>query len=360
MKSLGRLFAWWPGFDKDLEAMVKSCFICQQHRPSPTTSPLHPWSWPTRPWARVHIDYAGPFLGQRFFVVIDAHSKWLEAFIMPSTTSAVTIEKLRTLFATLGIPEMIVSDNSTNFTSEEFHQFCVKNGIKHVTTAPYHPSSNGLAERALRILKEGLVKVTTGSVVDCLAWLLFAYQIVPLELTGCSPAELMFGRRLRSCLDLLKPDLEDQIGLRQEKMKRNHDSNRPHLSYDEGSPVFVKNFSSGPDWLPGHIIQTTGPVSVKVQPQGSHLVWREHFDQIRPRVDQPTQALESSMIPSTDSLGVNQPLESPIEPPSDQLESQQNGSPPPAGNQAPRYPSWERRLPERLAYKVKGGEDVSY
>ena len=157
MKSLGRLFAWWPEFDKD----------CQQQRPSPPVSPLHPWSWPTRPWARVHMDYAGPFLGHHYLVVIESHSKWLEAFAMPSTTSSATIERLRTVFATFGVPKMLVSDNGTNFTSEEFQVFCSKNGIRHVTIAPYHPSSNGLAERACKIQILYGNSILTISVQDC-------------------------------------------------------------------------------------------------------------------------------------------------------------------------------------------------
>ena len=196
MKSLGRLFAWWPGFDQDVESVVKSCVVCQQHRPSPPAAPVHPWMWPSHPWSRVHIDYAGPYLNHRFLVIVDAHSKWIEAFAMSSTTSFSTIEKLRSVFARFGVPEMLVSDNGTNFTSEEFQQFCTKNGIKHVTTAPYHPSSNGLAECSVRILKEGLVKVTHGSIQDRLSRVLFSYHNTPLELTKCSPAELMMGRRL--------------------------------------------------------------------------------------------------------------------------------------------------------------------
>ena len=114
-------------------------------------APLHPWKWPKRPWTRLHIDYAGPFLGKMFLITVDAHSSvWIDAQIVCNSTSYMTIARLRTLFATHGIPEMVVTDNGTPFTSAEFSEFTRKNGIRHVQVSPYHPSSNGLAKRALK------------------------------------------------------------------------------------------------------------------------------------------------------------------------------------------------------------------
>ena len=75
-----------------------------------------------------------------------------------SATSNATVEKLQTVFATHGLPEVIVSDNGTAFTSEEFALFVQRNGIRHLTSAPYHPASNGLAERAVQTLKSALKK----------------------------------------------------------------------------------------------------------------------------------------------------------------------------------------------------------
>ena len=87
MKSLSRTFVWWPGIDKDIEMLVSKCPECQAARPSPPVAPLQPWSWPTRPWARLHIDYAGPVEGQMLLVVIDAHSKWIEVEVGKDATA---------------------------------------------------------------------------------------------------------------------------------------------------------------------------------------------------------------------------------------------------------------------------------
>ncbi len=54
MKQLGRMFAWWPGLDQDIEEKVKGCAECQFQHPSPQLAPLLPWQWPSRPWSRVH------------------------------------------------------------------------------------------------------------------------------------------------------------------------------------------------------------------------------------------------------------------------------------------------------------------
>lgn len=59
-----------------------------------TCSSTPSWSWPTRPWARLHIDYAGPINGQMVLVIVDAHSKWIEAIPTNGSTSRVVMEKL--------------------------------------------------------------------------------------------------------------------------------------------------------------------------------------------------------------------------------------------------------------------------
>lgn len=91
-----------------------------------------------------------------FLVIVDAHSKWLEAAVMNSTSSEKTIEELRSVFSCFGIPQQLVSDNGLQLVSEEFQSFLRVNGIQHIRSAPYHPSINGLAERFVQTLKKAL------------------------------------------------------------------------------------------------------------------------------------------------------------------------------------------------------------
>ena len=91
MKALSRTYVWWPGITKDIEETVRDCLQCQTHQSTPPVAPLHPWAWPTRPWARLHIDYAGLFEGKMILIIVD---KWVEAIPTAGSTSKVVIEEL--------------------------------------------------------------------------------------------------------------------------------------------------------------------------------------------------------------------------------------------------------------------------
>jgi transposase InsO family protein len=101
----------------------------------------------------------------------------------------------------------VVTDNGTCFA--EFESFLKANGIKHLTSAPYHPASNGLAESVVQIVKKGLRKTSLGS-FSSQTTLMF-YRLTPQSMTGVSPAELLLGKQPRSRLDLLKPHTAERV-----------------------------------------------------------------------------------------------------------------------------------------------------
>ena len=129
MKGLARSYVWWPGIDKNIEDRIKSCDVCQKGRHNPPPAPLHPWEFPHAPWERLHADFAGPFLGKNFVIVVDTYSKWLEVKLISPVNSTATIEHLRSIFATHGLPKVLVTDNGSQFTSMEFQTFMQTNGI---------------------------------------------------------------------------------------------------------------------------------------------------------------------------------------------------------------------------------------
>ena len=255
-KSLARSYVWWPKMDSDIEEMVKNCNVCQETRPAPPAAPLHPWEWPTQPWNRLHLDFGGPFMGYMFLVLIDAHSKWIDAQMMQSITASKTIEKLRIVFSSHGLPRKVVTDNGPTFVSEEFKTFMKGNGIKHVTTAPYHPSSNGQAERAVQIVKQALRSGEGNNVQEKLSKFLFTYRITPHSTTRLPPTELLMGRRPRSRLDMLFPDVGRTVVNAQEKQKKYHDNSKKLRIFSVGDKVLAKNFrSSRPKWLVGEVVK---------------------------------------------------------------------------------------------------------
>ena len=167
----------------------------------------------------------------------------MEVHPVKQATTQVTIQKLRTVFATHGLPEMLVTDNGSVFTSAEFRDFTHRNAIRHVTTAPYHPSSNGLAERAVQTFKAAMKKMISGPMETRVAKFLFHYRLTPHSTTGCSPAELLLHRRPRSLLDVIRPKVDDRVRHSQEKQKVHHDAHASARGFKLNDPVFVRNFS---------------------------------------------------------------------------------------------------------------------
>ena len=104
MKALGRCYCWWPSMDAEVETYVKSCDSCLAYQNNPAMAPLHPWEVASKPWERVYLDYAGPFLGRMFLIITDAFSKWIDVHHLTTASSANTIEKLRITIATHGLP----------------------------------------------------------------------------------------------------------------------------------------------------------------------------------------------------------------------------------------------------------------
>ncbi|UYV66478.1 K02A2.6-like [Cordylochernes scorpioides] len=115
------------------------------------------WTWPQKPWHRLHLDLAGPFMGRMILVLVDAYSKWIKK-IIKDITSKTNINHLREIFTRFGLPEFLATDNGRQFVSGEFEKFTKMNGIRHTKTSPYNPSTNGLAKRYVREFKNLLRK----------------------------------------------------------------------------------------------------------------------------------------------------------------------------------------------------------
>ena len=227
----------------------------------------------------VHMDYADPIQSKWILVIVDAHSKYIDAHVESSPSSTVTEWMLRCTFATHGSPHVIVSDNASSFTSKEFSRFCALNSIKHVRCAPYHPSSNGLAERAVQTIKSGLKKVT-GDLETRLLRVLVRCRLLPQSTTGQSPAMLRMGRQPRSRLDLVYPNLSTQFTTKINNAKRKTDKNRVERMFHMGDTVSVVNFQGRLKWLAGVLGEQHGTLTFRVRLEDGWL-WKRLVNQIR-------------------------------------------------------------------------------
>lgn len=210
-KAEARSRLWFPDIDEAIEKMIGSCDVCIQLRPSPARVPLQHWDPPSTVFFRIHIDFLGPINDRTYLIVVDAYTKWVEVYDMGGSTSSISVvDKLCDYFSRVGLPAIIVSDNGASFCSHVFNEFCDLNGIRHVTSPAYHPASNGQAESMVKVIKKGIktslltARNARESKIKLLQYI-FNYRNSVHSTTGYSPSQLVYGRKLRSRLDLLHP-----------------------------------------------------------------------------------------------------------------------------------------------------------
>ena len=273
MKGVARSYFWYPGIDKDIEMEVNGCEACQTFRADPPSAPLRPWKTPSMPWERIHLDF-GQINGVNILVVIDSGTKWLEAFIMNTTTAEKTVEVLRGLFARHGLPKEVVSDNGPQFTSSEFENFLKGNRVKHTLVPAYHPASNGAAEKSVQTVKSALKKYLfteyggmKTSMQQKLDNFLLTYRTTPQTTTQCTPSSLFYKRDMRTRFTLLRPDLQSEIEDKQSKQQYYHDQKKTRLTeFSRDENVRIRNYIQGqPKWSLAKVLQRIGEYTYLVQ-----------------------------------------------------------------------------------------------
>ena len=148
--------ASWPAFAKDVEQFVNNCDECSQIKSTPRNTE-DKWPEETVPWTRrVHMDDAVvPNVGL-FLILVDTRSGWPEVIKVKDRSAETTVNALRVVFSRQGIPLTLVSDNAAEFCSNELESWLLKVGCRPYKTPPYHPQSNGIAERMVRTIKTAI------------------------------------------------------------------------------------------------------------------------------------------------------------------------------------------------------------
>jgi len=213
-KTLDRVRQWfdWPGIYRDVKETCASCPECQRAKP-PTTSlaPLQSLPVIGVPFQRVAMDVFGPLRrtknGNKYVLVLmDYATKWPEAFPLQNVESQTVVQCLLDLTSRFGVPQEILTDNGSNFTSKTMEQFYALVGLNPIHTSPYHPQTDGMVERFNATIKRMLMKLQQKCELpwdECLPFVLWAYRGATHASTGYSPHELLFGRKMRTLLDEL-------------------------------------------------------------------------------------------------------------------------------------------------------------
>ena len=250
MKQRLRSKVWWPGIDKEAEKFCKTCYGCQLVSIPANPEPIKSTPLPSGPWQDLAIDLLGLLpSGESVLVIVDYFSRYYEVEIMRSTTSEKVIECLEKIFTTHGLPQSLRSDNGPLFRSEVFERYLEDNGLEHRKTTPLWPQANGEVERQNKSLLKRM-KIAQAEGKD---WkkevrkYLVAYMSTPHTTTGVSPAELLFGRKMRTKLpelreESIESEMRDRDGEMKAKAKQYADKKRNAQESDlaPGDKVLVK------------------------------------------------------------------------------------------------------------------------
>ena len=202
MKSNARERFFWLGLDADIRQRREQCRICTENAPSQSAEPLILTPPSEIPFQQVAVDFyhAG---NHNYLIYADRYTCWTEVAVVPNTSFNVLKKNMITWFRTYGVPEEISSDGGPPFNSADYNEFLKCWRISKRLSSAYYPQSNGRAEVAVKTMKRALngnVNPRTGDLNDTAALAIMTHRNTPNQETGISPAELLFGYKLRDHL----------------------------------------------------------------------------------------------------------------------------------------------------------------
>ena len=314
-KAKARNSLYWPGMARDIEAMVEKCMQCQQLQPKHQAEPLIPHQIPELPWMKVGADIF-ELHGQSYLLLVDYLTKYPEVLNLSDKTAYTVIQKMKSVFARHGIPREIVSDH-VPFASYEMKSFAASWEFKLTHSSPGFPSSNGMAERAIKTVKHALKKATQTGTDPHLV--LLSLRNTPVTGLNESPAQMLMGRVLRSTLPCssavltqsVPQHLHSKIQNLQFRQKQHYDQRAKPLPVLTSGDTVHMHTRRG--WEPAVVIrQRDEPRSYTVQtPAGrTQRRNRRHLRKIHPSLFIDTdrdEQLDSEVQPSQAPVSVDSP-----------------------------------------------------
>ena len=188
---------YWPLMNTEVKDFITKCSICQAQKPDQCRKPMQPYPVPPRPWSILGADMFE--LGQQqFFILVDYWSGFFEVQEVKEARSLRIITACKVQFSRHGIPDVIVTDNRTQFTSSAFSGFAKEWQFEHLTSSSYYPQSNGCAENAVKTCKSLMKKAKADEQDPLLA--LTDWCNTPTEGIGTSPVQRLTGFRTQTLL----------------------------------------------------------------------------------------------------------------------------------------------------------------
>lgn len=167
-KRRAREVLFWPGLSTDIERYVRRCSVCRENLNTPSREPMLPLEIPRLPWNKVGADIF-EYQKKYYLIIVDYYSSFVEVAKLNNISSSTVIHAVKENFSRHGIPELLMTDNGTQFTSRDFRRFACDWGFAHVTSSPNYAQANGKSERAVQtvknILKNLLLAVPTFTLI---------------------------------------------------------------------------------------------------------------------------------------------------------------------------------------------------
>ena len=150
---------YWPRINAEVKDYISKRSVCQTYQPGQCQEEVQPHEMPTRDWSKLGADIFQ--LGhQHFLIMVDYLSSYFEVQELHRITSSSVVNVFKVQFGRHGIPDTLITDNRTQFSSSEFTKFAETWGFTHTTSSPHYPQSNGKAENAVKVCKPLLKKAT--------------------------------------------------------------------------------------------------------------------------------------------------------------------------------------------------------
>ena len=272
---------FWPNMSGDVRDQVSQCSICAELQSKNPKEPMQSHQIPDRPWSRVAADQF-KLHGKDYIVIVDFYSDFIEVKMLEENTSSAVIEFLKEQFSRHGLPDILVTDNGPQFTSQEFMQFTHSWEFVHVSSSPHHHKSNGKVEAAVKVAKSLFKKALKDNRDPWLA--LLDQRNTPTESLGSSPVQRLMSRRTRTLLptatNLLYPKVPENVDqllrLKRQKAKFYHDrSSRVLPEIEIGQDVRVAPLQKNDVWKSGTCVEKLSDRSYVVQTDAdNHFVRR--------------------------------------------------------------------------------------